>query len=302
MSWKGFLGGVLAVFLLVLIFIYWFIPFNEVQFGIDKNPEFNVGNLSNNMQFYSNMRFPSTDITYLIEEGCPLQKRSEMVGAFNFIQNLTLLKFYPVKNNEEITISCEEESKSTDNGMFISGEGGPTKILSSNNFNVIFSGKILLLRESNCERPNVEIHELLHVLGFDHSENKNNLMYPVSKCSQTIGNDIVDKINELYSFPELPDLQLENISAKISGRYLDINVSVQNSGLKDSQPGTLKIYGDDQLIKEFDLKEIKMGYSLSVSLTNIWVSKREIKELKVIVSTPDSELALDNNQAVLITS
>ena len=302
MSWKGFLGGVLAVFLLVLIFIYWFIPFNEVQFGIDKNPEFNVGNLSNNMQFYSNMRFPSTDITYLIEEGCPLQKRSEMVGAFNFIQNLTLLKFYPVKNNEEITISCEEESKSTDNGMFISGEGGPTKILSSNNFNVIFSGKILLLRESNCERPNVEIHELLHVLGFDHSENKNNLMYPVSKCSQTIGNDIVDKINELYSFPELPDLQLESISAKISGRYLDINVSVQNSGLKDSQPGTLKIYGDDQLIKEFDLKEIKMGYSLSVSLTNIWVSKREIKELKVIVSTPDSELALDNNQAVLITS
>jgi len=302
MSWKGFLGGVLAVFLLVLIFIYWFIPFNEVQFGIDKNPEFNVGNLSNNMQFYPNMRFPSTDITYLIEEGCPLQKRSEMVGAFNFIQNLTLLKFYPVKNNEEITISCEEESKSTDNGMFISGEGGPTKILSSNNFNVIFSGKILLLRESNCERPNVEIHELLHVLGFDHSENKNNLMYPVSKCSQTIGNDIVDKINELYSFPELPDLQLENISAKISGRYLDINVSVQNSGLKDSQPGTLKIYGDDQLIKEFDLKEIKMGYSLSVSLTNIWVSKREIKELKVIVSTPDSELALDNNQAVLITS
>jgi len=254
------------------------------------------------MQFYPNMRFPSTDITYLIEEGCPLQKRSEMVGAFNFIQNLTLLKFYPVKNNEEITISCEEESKSTDNGMFISGEGGPTKILSSNNFNVIFSGKILLLRESNCERPNVEIHELLHVLGFDHSENKNNLMYPVSKCSQTIGNDIVDKINELYSFPELPDLQLESISAKISGRYLDINVSVQNSGLKDSQPGTLKIYGDDQLIKEFDLKEIKMGYSLSVSLTNIWVSKREIKELKVIVSTPDSELALDNNQAVLITS
>jgi len=293
--------GFVGVVLIALIFMYWFLPFDEIQFGVDKNPEFSVGNISSNMQFYSNMRFRSPEISYLIEESCSLQKKSEMIDAFNFLQNETVLSFYPVLNDEEILISCQDESKAIDNGMFIAGEGGPTEIISGENFNVIFKGKILLLRESSCERPNVEIHELLHVLGFGHSENRNNLMYSVSKCSQTMGTEIPNKINELYAFPELPDLQLENVSAKITGRYLDLNLSIQNIGLKDSSKGTLKIYGDDELIKEMDVKEIKLGYGLNMFLTNIWGSQRQIKSIKIIVSIPNSELTLENNQVILTT-
>ncbi|PIZ81655.1 hypothetical protein COX98_03130 [Candidatus Pacearchaeota archaeon CG_4_10_14_0_2_um_filter_30_11] len=301
MSWKKVGLGIVGIFLIALFFGYWFLPFNEVQFGANKNPEFNVGNLSNNIQFYPNMRFSSSEISYKIEPSCSLQKKSEMISAFDFMQNVTVLKFYPVEENEEITISCEEESKTTENGMFIAGEGGPVKISSGENFDVIFSGKILLLRESSCERPNVEIHELLHVLGFDHSENRNNIMYPISKCSQTIGNEIKDKIDTLYSFPELSDLKLENVSASMSGRYLNVNLSIKNIGLKDSADGKLKIYGDDELIKEMNIKEIKIGYGLSIFLSNIWVSKRDIKNLNIAISTPESELSLANNQLILTT-
>ena len=305
MSWKSFLWGILSVILIALTFIYWVMPFNEIRFGTfggSSSPEFSVGNLTNSMQFYPNMRFPEKKISYKIENGCSLKKKKEMEDAFSFLQGETNLTFYPVVSGEEVTVSCDEETKTNDNGMFIAGEGGPTKILSGENFNVIYTGKILLLRESNCERPNVEVHELLHVLGFKHSKNKNNIMYPVSKCSQTLGTEIPEKINELYSFESLADIRLENVSASISGRYLNLNASVQNIGLKDSPSETLKIYGDDELIKEMPLKEIKVGYGLTVSLTNIWVSKRKINKLKITVETPKSELSLNNNQVVLLTS
>jgi len=302
MSLKHFFGGVLTILVIGLVFFYWFMPFNEVRFGTNKNPEFSVGNISSSMQFYPNMRFLSPKISYEIDNSCSLKKKKEMRDAFSYMENVTSLSFYPVYSNPEINVTCQEESKTTNNGMFIAGEGGPTKIISGDNFNIIYTGKILLLRESNCERPNVEIHELLHVLGFDHSKNPNNIMYPVSKCSQTLGQEIPNKINELYSFPQLPDLKIQNVSAKISGRYLDVKLSVQNIGLKDTQSETLKIYGDDNLLKEMNLKEINVGYGLDVSLTNIWVSSVKIKNIKIVVETTGSELSLENNQVTLSTS
>ena len=56
-------------------------------------------------------------------------------------------------------------------GKFIAGEGGPTNITVSGKYNVITHGSILLIRESRCSIPTIAIHELLHVLGFKHSNN-----------------------------------------------------------------------------------------------------------------------------------
>ena len=64
-------------------------------------------------------------------------------------------------------------------GLFIAGEGGPSNITKSGDFSVITHGSILLIKESKCERPNIAIHELLHALGFDHSENPNNHSNPL---------------------------------------------------------------------------------------------------------------------------
>ena len=200
MGWKSILVSVIAVFLVLLLFFYWVFPLETIDFTFSpKNSNFSLNSYGNeSMQFYENMRYPSKDISYRIQ-GCTLQKADEMETAFDMIDNLTIINFYSVNNNEEISVTCDSKTR-FEGDLFIAGEGGPINITKAGYFNVIQKGAITLIRESKCENPNVGIHELLHALGFDHSENPNNIMYPVSKCSQTIGQDISDMINELYSF------------------------------------------------------------------------------------------------------
>ena len=299
MDWKDFLIGLFSIFAIFLFFVYWFLPFNDIKFGAPKSPEFNIGNLTNEMQFYKNMRFQNTEISYKIDSDCSLQRKNDMIRAFDYLEEFTSLNFYPVSNGEEITVTCKDEKIPSGNGLFTAGEGGPTKILSGENFYIILEGKILLLRDSNCERPNIAIHELLHVLGFNHSENENNIMYPVSSCSQTLGSEIPEKINGLYNFPSLPDLTITNVSAKIEGRYLDLDLSVHNIGLSDSGEGRIIIYADEEKTKEISLKEIKIGQGLDIELRNIWIEKRTYEKLKIKVEIEEDELSLDNNEITL---
>ena len=77
-----------------------------------------------------------------------------------------------------------------DDDLFIAGEGGPTSITNTSLYNVILKGKILLYKKSECEEPIVELHELLHVFGFDHSQDPNNIMFNLSSCNQEISQDI----------------------------------------------------------------------------------------------------------------
>ncbi|MCR4327649.1 MAG: matrixin family metalloprotease [Nanoarchaeota archaeon] len=299
MEWTDFLVGLFSIFAILLFFFYWFIPLEKMDFGVDKNPEFSVGNISNEMQFYKNMRFENPDISYKIDSGCSLKKKQDMERAFDSLGELTILDFYPVTSGEEIMVSCDDEVRPSGNNLFIAGEGGPTKILSGENFYIIYEGKILLLRESNCEHPNVGIHELLHVLGFDHSENKNNILYPVSSCSQTIGNEIIEKIDEIYSFPSLPDMKLGNVSSSAQGRYLDLNFSIKNIGISSSSGGKVVIYGDERIIKEFEFDEIKAGQGMNMELRNIWLPERTTEKIKIKIETLDNELSLENNELTL---
>lgn len=301
MDLKGLLMGLFALFIISLLVLYWIFPFGKTVFKTDTNPEFNLGNISTQMQFYKNMRFPTTNVSYRIEDNCSLEKKNEMTDAFNYLQNLTILKFYNVDSGEDVTVSCDNEVIPSDSGkgFFVAGEGGPTKVIPGDNFYTILQGKILLLKSSKCERPNIEIHELLHVLGFDHSKNPDNIMYPISDCSQTIGNEIPSKINNLYSFPSYPDLKLGNVSATIEGRYLNINLTIENIGLSNSTGEKILIYGDNDLLKEKDFEALGIGERLSIQFTNIFVSKIKIEELNVSVETNGSELSLKNNQVSL---
>lgn len=301
MDLKGLLMGLFALFIISLLVLYWIFPFGKTVFKTDTNPEFNLGNISTQMQFYKNMRFPTTNVSYRIENNCSLEKKNEMTDAFNYLQNLTILKFYNVDSGEDVTVSCDNEVIPSDSGkgFFVAGEGGPTKVIPGDNFYTILQGKILLLKSSKCERPNIEIHELLHVLGFDHSKNPDNIMYPISDCSQTIGNEIPSKINNLYSFPSYPDLKLGNVSATIEGRYLNINLTIENIGLSNSTGEKILIYGDNDLLKEKDFEALGIGERLSIQFTNIFVSKIKIEELNVSVETNGSELSLKNNQVSL---
>ena len=154
-----------SIFLIALLSFFYFLPKGEINF-VQKTSEtnFNLFNESE-MQFYPNMRFASSDISYSISD-CTLKKANDMQYSFSIISNLTPLSFYPTDSNEDIFITCDEGLKQSDSGLFIAGEGGPTTVVSAGNFNIITKGKILLIKKSDCATPNVALHELLHVLGF----------------------------------------------------------------------------------------------------------------------------------------
>lgn len=289
----------IITFFLILLMAYWFIPFQEVEFSLNSDPSFNLGNVSSEMQFYPNMRFPSKEISYRISEDCILSKKNNMERAFKILENSTILEFYSVEEEEEISIFCEEKSKFSEDSMFIAGEGGPVKILPLKNFNVILKGEVLLLRSVECGFPLVEMHELLHVLGFNHSDNPKNIMYPVVKCNQEIGEEIPLKINELYYYPSLPDLEISEVSAELYGKYLDINISIKNQGLSESGNWKLSILSGSSEIKSFEFEDIKIGNGLSVNYEKIWVPKIKIEELLIVVESSKQELSLDNNQVLL---
>lgn len=292
---------VLVLLLLILVFgllaVYWFNPFAYGSFGTSGNSNFNLNNSTIGMQFYENMRYPDSKISYKVI-GCPLQKKNDMQMAFEIIENKTILEFYEVQSDQEISVTCEDNVKLNE-GLFIAGEGGPENIFQSGNFNIILNGMILLIRDSQCPEPNVAIHELLHALGFDHSKNPDNLMYNISNCNQEIGEDTISFINEIYSIESLPDLVLENVSARTHKIYLDFNASIKNNGFVSSGKSSFDIYVDGKFLKSFDVDKLKVGSGITLSVVNIPVLDLNVKKVNFYVNYSGSELDKKNNEIEL---
>lgn len=298
MGWKIFFSFLFVLLVSTLLFFYWLAPFRIVEFTNSENFNFSTDKFDTaNMQFHPDMRYSDKRISYQIQD-CPLAKENNMLDAFNVLSEKTILEFYPVLDSPEIFISCDSKNK-FEEGLFIAGEGGPTNITKTNNFNVILNGKILLIRESECENPNIALHELLHALGFDHSSNPNNILYNISACSQTIGQDVLDLINRLYIAPSYSDLSFEDISAFMHGKYIDANISIRNNGLIPSTSGVIKIIIDDETVEEIDIEELGIGYGRTVRLKNLWVSKLSVSEIKFFIDVKSDELDKNNNLAVL---
>ncbi len=287
-----------VVIVMILILIYYFMPFNELEFTSSPlNYNFTINGNTSEVQFYPNMRFENNELSYKIDN-CTLKKQNDMEYAFEIFENITILDFYSVSENEDITISCDEKTKIKE-GMFIAGEGGPTKIIYSGNYYVILHGNILLLEDSKCEKPNVAMHELLHVLGFIHSDNPNNIMYKYTKCSQTIGKEIPLIINDLYSVPNYPDLVFENASASMNGRYLQLEIRAKNLGLKKSKEAVIEVNMKDDTLKEIELEELEIGNGKIITLTNLFIGKLNIDDIELFINYSEKELDKENNKLTL---
>jgi hypothetical protein len=298
MGTKTAFSLIFILFALLALAVYWFIPLSTTEFFSQKTSNFSVEGVDDGtLQFYENMRFPDSRISYKITN-CPLQKEDDMLRSLSSISQKTILSFYKVSSNEEISITCDSKTK-VEGGLFIAGEGGPTNITRAGEFNVITQGKILLLKESSCPEPNIGIHELLHVLGFDHVSDPNNIMYPVSNCDQEISSETIDLINELYSIPSYPDLLFENVNAVMHGKYLNVNMSIRNNGFDKTGPSSVDIYTDDKLVKQVDVDPLEIGHGRIISLTNVWVSRLDVNIIRLEIVYTADELKKENNKIVL---
>jgi len=247
------------------------------------------------LQFYPNMRFSTKTISYKIDELCDRKKTARVKEAFLILERETELKFYESENGE-IEIVCNESGEMPKPGeYFIAGEGGPTSVINSSLFNVIESGKVLLFYEKSlCDNPNVELHEILHVLGFKHASNKNSIMYNVLGCEQNLTLEILSEIKKIYSFDSLPDLYFNNVSATKRGSYLDFDTDVRNKGLINAKNVSLNVFKGDNLVKIFELGDLNYGEGKIMSIRNLKVGSNT-KEMKFVIIYNKQELEKKNN-------
>ncbi len=277
---------------------------NDLDEGIQSNNMNNEIEYGKTPVFYPNMRFNHNHITYYTEQTCS-ERKDKIEQAFSILQSeIEKLSFsLESKDKADILIGCSEDYLSDEENHFVAGEGGPSEIINTSLYYVILQGKIQLYRESKCDFPVVETHELLHVFGFDHSDNPKNIMYNFSSCEQYVTQDIIDTLNSLYSVEALSDLYFERVNATKKGRYLDFDVEVRNKGLIDTENVPLSIVADENE-KPFETLKIELvgiqKWNI-LSIKNLKLPSRNTEKIKFIIDKDNKikELNEQNNEIIL---
>jgi len=229
-----------------------------------------------------------------------------MIEAIKELENkVEKISFYPTISDPDIEITCSEENKPGINEKhFVAGEGGAKEIIQTNRFNIITEGVILLyenndLRTIDCDYPNVELHELLHVFGFDHVNNKKSIMFPfIESCDQILDSLLIEKLDQLYSLENLPDLYFQNISAIKKGRYIDFNITIKNSGSVNSENVTLTILDEDKIVEERDLGKFKFGSGVSLQSTNLKLFRLNPEKITFVLDQENNIIEIDEENNI----
>ncbi len=294
------LGVILIFFILIALaviiyFVYLNFPFGAENLDLDIENLPELEGIGESEQFYPNMKFNHNSISYKIDSACSQEKRDRMISAFNELSfKVSAIDFYEVLTTPDIEVLCSEYIKQTPGDYFIAGEGGAKEIIQTGRYNIITEGIVLLHGNPHefykCDWPNIEFHELIHVFGFDHSADKNSLMYPyLNSCDQKLDVSIINTLKDLYSEENLPDLYFKELNVAKKGIYLDFNLTVKNSGAIDAKDVSFDVLDDGQLVKTFDLGDLIFGGGMRI----------EIQNLKLIHKNPDEiSFVIDGNNLI----
>ena len=262
-------------------------------------------------QFHSNMKFNHNNLSYSIDLNCPDFKRQRMIGAFNYLsEEISYISFQETFDNPDIYVTCSEIEKLTPESdspkdFFIAGEGGAKEIIQSGKYNIITNGTISLYKSPHgaieCDFPNIEIHELIHVFGFDHSKNKNSLMNPLlDSCDQLLDPIILEELKRLYSEKNLPDLYFEDVKAVKKGRYLDFSITIKNMGTINAKNINFLVLDDGEIIEKKEIDEINFGAGLLFEVENLKLAHLDPKEIKFVIDKDNLIQELDEKNNVVI--
>jgi hypothetical protein len=307
----------LLIFFVILFFGFYFLYQNLPGEPVNLNPIVVKAPVLENQtylevkQFYPNMKFNHKQISYHIDSLCDDEKRGRMAEAFDELAlNVGLIGFYEVSSAGDIEISCSGEEKPSAGEYFIAGEGGAKEIIQTDRYNIINEGVVILHGNPHsfleCDWANVELHELVHVFGFDHSENPKSLMYRyLEDCNQRLDDSIINELKRLYSEENLADLYFDDVIAVKKRRYIDFNLTVRNSGSINVERANFSVFDDGELIGSFDLEdkegEIKYGAGIIVSIENLKLKSSNPKEIKFVIDYENliKEIDEENNVAAI---
>lgn len=266
-----------------------------------------TGNQTSQLQFFLNMKFNHNNISFLINPDCGQEKETRLLKAFELIsEQIEIINFFQVYESPDIEIICSENKNSEfeeNKDYFIAGEGGAREIIKSGDYNVITDGVVFLykypFKTSDCNIPVVEVHEILHVFGFDHSSNKDSLMNPlISSCKQKLDSSIVLELKKLYSLDNLADLKIEDLRVVKKGRYIDFNITIKNSGVLDAENVNLTIFDDGDVIDDRQLGEIKFGAGMTIKVVNLKLANRNPQKIEFIVDRANNNKEFDKNNNI----
>lgn len=300
---------VVTIILMILLvsfgfhYLYDNLPLNPTKLStegiIDTSEE--IIDYGETPMFAENIRFSKNEVSYHIDESCLISQSLRIREAFNiiesYVEKLSFLESID-EDSSDIYVSCSNEEIEVGNNLFAVGEGGPTKIIKVGRFNLIEEGRIHLYKASTCDYPVIELHELLHVLGFDHSENPKSIMYEIYKCDQRITSDIVKTLNELYSIEPLPDVKISKLEVVKKGKYLDFNITLVNEGMADVGLVELVLLSEGKEISSFVLNDVYKGYARTLTVQNLrmFSSNIEVIDFYVDYENKIAEIDEDNNQ------
>ena len=285
-----------------LMFMYQNIPQDPIEMKMDRifPEQITIIPYGTTPVFVENLRFNHNNISYFIEKECAGVREDAMLEAFNIFENkMDLISFYAVKNKTEadINVGCSDNYIELGENLFVAGEGGPSRIVNTSIFKLIEKGKISLYNDPQCNYPVVELHELLHVFGFDHSDNPKSIMYNMSKCDQRITSDMIELIDKLYSIEPLADALISELTAVKKGKYLDFNITILNEGLVGIDAINLAIMVGDKEVYLVDLDELGVGYGRTLKVTNVNLLSRNVEKVDFVLDPENiiREINEENN-------
>lgn len=271
-------------------------PINTYVSGTLNLSAFVESDSSRATQFYPLMRFKSSSLTYTFD-GCQETARSDVVRAFALFEENTPLRFSEQSAEGDITVLCERGNQEEHRGRYyVAGEGGPTLVLNTSLFTIIKKGSFTLYEDDECDEPHIAVHEMLHVLGFNHSANPNSILYPRLNCDQVVDEYLFDELNKLYSVPSKAELVIQYVESSKSGIYLSFFIEVENRGLADAEQATLALWNGNRLVDTFDLGSIDSGTIKKLRVQNIAMPfKAQTLTFKIDPDNTISELDENNN-------
>jgi hypothetical protein len=258
-------------------------------------------NASDNLtQTQKDIRFKDSTISYFISPNCSREKYQRIHYAFRIIENVTkIIKFEETPNEDsELMIECLEERYETEREL-IAGEGGPLEVINSTKYPLILKSKVILRSNSKCSYPILELHELLHVLGFGHLKDYNKILYPYLNCKQRLDPELGKIIREIYSIPSLPELVISSLNIEKKENYLDVYFDVDNRGLHIAENISVQLYTDGKFIKEFEIGNLKEGTGRKLQAKNIHLESGYYKKVLLKIIFTGEEYNKENNEARL---